>query len=195
MFSRGVCFVKLSICMAYAPKKEFHPWVLTSFFSIPWVLSVPCLEWKYWRKSQYKSRSHNSYKGENSVKKINLQQFNSDRTLGPSRSRSSGWTLCKSYLGPSGEPPMARTTRWRCWWRRRRLVGLVRHPVASAPPSRSARVLEWGLWWRRQTSWSEPVAPTPSYSVARQGPTNLLTGWASPIRTWVKIPMGRWAHW
>jgi hypothetical protein len=90
---------------------------------------------------------------------------------------------------------MARTTRWRRWWRRRRLVELVRHPVASASPSRSAGVLEWGLQWWRRTSLFEPVAPTPSYSAARQGPTSLLTGWASPIRTRVKGPMGRWAHW
>jgi hypothetical protein len=39
------------------------------------------------------------------------------------------------------------------------------------------------------------VAPTPSYSAARQGSTSLLTGWASPNRTRVKGPMGRWAHW
>jgi hypothetical protein len=41
----------------------------------------------------------------------------------------------------------------------------------------------------------EPVAPTPSYSAAQQGPTSPLTGWASPIRTRVKGPMSRWAHW
>jgi hypothetical protein len=55
--------------------------------------------------------------------------------------------------------------------------------------------VESGLHWRRRTSLSEPVAPTPSYSAARQGPTSLLMGWASPIRTRVKGPMGRWAHW
>jgi hypothetical protein len=81
--------------------------------------------------------------------------------------------------------------------RRRRgpVAASVEHPVASAPPSRSARVLQWGLQWRWRTSLSEPVAPTPSYSAAQQGATSLLTGWASPIRTRVKGPMGRWAHW
>jgi hypothetical protein len=64
----------------------------------------------------------------------------------------------------------------------------VELPFASAPPSRSVRVWSRGLQWRRRTSLSEPVAPTPSYSAARQGPTSLLTGWASPIWTRVKGP-------
>jgi hypothetical protein len=75
------------------------------------------------------------------------------------------------------------------------VVATVGHPIASAPPSGSVAVWSGVLQWRQRTSWSEPVAPTPSYSVARQGPTSLLTGWASPIRTRVKGPMGRWAHW
>jgi hypothetical protein len=77
-------------------------------------------------------------------------------------------------------------------WRRGPVAAAVGHPVASAPPSGSVRVWSGGLQWRRRTSWSEPVAPTPSYSAARQEPTSLLTGWASPIWTWVKGPMGRW---
>jgi hypothetical protein len=74
--------------------------------------------------------------------------------------------------------------RWR-WWS---------IPSLQHVPSRSVRIWSEELQWRR-TSWSEPVVPTPSYSAARQGPTSLLTGWASPIRTRVKGPMGRWAHW
>jgi hypothetical protein len=57
-------------------------------------------------------------------------------------------------------------------------------------PSRSARVRSVGLLWRWRTSCPEPVAPTPSYSAARQGPTSLLTSWVSPIRTRIK---GQWA--
>jgi hypothetical protein len=70
-------------------------------------------------------------------------------------------------------------------------VGTSRH---FSTPSGSARVRSVGLLWRRRTSYPEPVAPTPSYSVARQGPTSLLTGWASQIRTRVNGQMGRWAH-
>jgi hypothetical protein len=70
------------------------------------------------------------------------------------------------------------------------VVATVGHPIASAPPSRSVRVWSEELQWRRRTSSIEPVAPTPSYSAARQGPTSLLTAWASPIRTRVKGPMG-----
>jgi hypothetical protein len=46
------------------------------------------------------------------------------------------------------------------------------------------------LLWRRLTSCTEHVSPTRVH-----GPTSLLTGWASPIRTRFKGPMGRWAHW
>jgi hypothetical protein len=74
-------------------------------------------------------------------------------------------------------------------------VAAVVHPIASARPSGTVRVSVVGLQWRRRTSSSEPVVPTPSYSAARQGPTSLLMGWASLIRTRVKGPMGRWAHW
>jgi hypothetical protein len=74
-------------------------------------------------------------------------------------------------------------------------VAAVVHPIASARPSGTVRVSAVGLQWRRRTSSSEPVVPTPSYSAARQGPTSLLMGWASPIRTRVKGPMGHWAHW
>jgi hypothetical protein len=73
--------------------------------------------------------------------------------------------------------------------------GAVEHPVSSARPSGSVRVCSGELQWRRQTSCLEPVAPTLSYSAGRQGPTSLLTGWASPIRTRIKAPMGRWVHW
>jgi hypothetical protein len=55
----------------------------------------------------------------------------------------------------------------------------VELPIASAPPFGSVRVWSGVLQWRRRTSFSGPVAPTPSYSAARQGPTSLLTGWAS----------------
>jgi hypothetical protein len=68
-------------------------------------------------------------------------------------------------------------------------------PVTSAPPSESVRVWSGMLQWWRRTSLSEPMAPTPSYSVARQGPNSILTGWASPNRTRVKGPIGCWAHW
>jgi hypothetical protein len=102
------------------------------------------------------------------------------------------------------------TLLWFCWWssalgsdaqcrrgRRQRdpVVASMGHPVASAPPSGSVRVWSGELQWRRRTSCPEPVPPTPSYSAAQQGPTSLLTGWTSPIRTRVKGLMGRWAHW
>jgi hypothetical protein len=45
----------------------------------------------------------------------------------------------------------------------------VEHPVASARPSRSVRVWSGELQWQRRTSCSETMAPTPSYSAARQG--------------------------
>jgi hypothetical protein len=70
-------------------------------------------------------------------------------------------------------------------------VAAVVHPIASARPSGTVRVSGVGLQWRRRTSSVEPVVPTPSYSAARQGPTSLLMGWAFPIRTRVKGPMGR----
>jgi hypothetical protein len=44
---------------------------------------------------------------------------------------------------------------------------------------------------RHLSSWP----PLPLICAARQGPTSLLMGWAFPIRTRVKGPMGRWAHW
>jgi hypothetical protein len=50
------------------------------------------------------------------------------------------------------------------------MVAMVGHPIASAPPSRSVRVWSGVLQWRRRTSCPEPMAPTPSYSAARQGP-------------------------
>jgi hypothetical protein len=96
---------------------------------------------------------------------------------------------------------------WFCWWssalRQRRAVQSGRWrwgpmvepvvlPIASTRLSRSVRVRSGMLQWRRRTSWSEPVAPTPSYSAARQGPTSLPTGWASLIRTRAKGPMGCW---
>jgi hypothetical protein len=98
---------------------------------------------------------------------------------------------------------------WSSWWAthghpwRGRLGGGVdddgsdwwSFPSLQHVPSRSVRVWSRGLQWRRRTSLVEPVAPTPSYSAARQGPTSLLTGWASPIRTRVKGPMGHWAYW
>jgi hypothetical protein len=74
------------------------------------------------------------------------------------------------------------------WWR----GGASRR---FSTPSRSVRVWSGVLQWRQRTSLVELVAPTPSYSAAWQGPTSLLMGWASPIRTRVKGPMGRWAHW
>jgi hypothetical protein len=40
-----------------------------------------------------------------------------------------------------------------------------------------------------------PWPPLPLIVLCDRGPTSLLTGWASPIRTRVKGPMGRWAHW
>jgi hypothetical protein len=43
-------------------------------------------------------------------------------------------------------------------------------PSLQHVPSRSVRVWSRGLQWRRRTSLVEPVAPTPSYSAARQGP-------------------------
>jgi hypothetical protein len=69
--------------------------------------------------------------------------------------------------------------------------GAVVLPVTSALPLGWLGLGVWGLLCRRRTSLSEPVAPTPSYSVARQGPTSLLMGWASPIWMRVKGPMGR----
>jgi hypothetical protein len=73
--------------------------------------------------------------------------------------------------------------------------GAVVLPVASELPLGRLGLGVGKLLWRRRTSCPEPMAPTPSYSAARQGPTSLLTDWASPIRTRVKGPMGRWAHW
>jgi hypothetical protein len=52
--------------------------------------------------------------------------------------------------------------------------------IASAPPSRTVRVWSGGLQWRRRTSLSEPVAPTPSYSAARQGPHQPSNGLGVP---------------
>jgi hypothetical protein len=40
-----------------------------------------------------------------------------------------------------------------------------------------------------------PWPPLPLIVLRDRGPTSLLTGWASPIRTQVKGPMGRRAHW
>jgi hypothetical protein len=114
------------------------------------------------------------------------------RSSGSSRSRSGGFNTVNHTLDLLVSHP------WRGrlgggvgdddgdWWS---------FPSLRRLPLRSVRVFEWGLQWRQRTSWSEPVAPTPSYSAARQGPTSLLTGWASPIRTRFKGPMGCWAHW
>jgi hypothetical protein len=62
-------------------------------------------------------------------------------------------------------------------------------------PSQSARVRSVGATVAAANLVSRAAAPTPCYSDARQGPTSLLPGWASPIRTRVKGLMGRWAHW
>jgi hypothetical protein len=114
------------------------------------------------------------------------------RPWGSSRSRSGGFNTVNHTLDILVSHP------WRGrlgggvgddggdWWS---------FPSLRHVPSRSVRVWSEELQWRRRTSWSEPVAPTPSYSAARQGPTSLLTGWAFPIRTRVKGPMGCWAHW
>jgi hypothetical protein len=69
-------------------------------------------------------------------------------------------------------------------------VASVEHPVASTLPLSRLGLGVGKLLWRRRTSCPEPVGPTPSYSAVRQGPTSLLTGWASPIRMRVKGPMG-----
>jgi hypothetical protein len=73
---------------------------------------------------------------------------------------------------------MARTARWRDvgdddgdWWS---------FPSLQHVPSRSVRVWSRGLQWRRRTSSVEPVAPTPSYSVARQGPHQPSNGLGVP---------------
>jgi hypothetical protein len=85
-------------------------------------------------------------------------------------------------------------------------VAAAVHPIASARPSGMVRVSGVGLQWWWRTWLSEPVAPTASYSAARQGPTSLLTGWASRSgresrAQWAVGPIGgeinptQWADW
>jgi hypothetical protein len=125
-----------------------------------------------------------------------------DRFTGSTRSRSSGMNYGNHTSSPcsftgsvdgalrygSDAQCSAGTTTATCG-------GAVVLPVASALPLGRLGLGVGKLLWRRRTSCPEPMAPTPSYSAARQGPTSLLTDWASPIRTRVKGPMGRWAHW
>jgi hypothetical protein len=68
-------------------------------------------------------------------------------------------------------------------------------PSLQHVPSRSVRVWEWGYSGGGEPRVLSPWPPLPLIVLRDRGPTSLLTGWASPIRTRVKGPMGRWAHW
>jgi hypothetical protein len=105
-----------------------------------------------------------------------------------------------------------RACPWFYWWRsalgsdaqcsavqgRRRwrpVVAQWSFPSLQRLPLRSVRVLEWGYSGGGEPCPLSPWPPLLLIVLRDRGPTSLLTGWASPIRTRVKGPMGRWAHW
>jgi hypothetical protein len=102
-----------------------------------------------------------------------------------------GRTVNNSYLGPSGEPPMARMTR---------AVGDDSGHWWSFPSLQHLPLGRLGFGVEGYSGGGEPRylslwPPLPLIVLRDRGPTSLLTGWASPIRTRVKGPMGRWAYW
>ena len=70
-----------------------------------------------------------------------------------------------------------------------------RLPVASAPPLDRIRVRTVGIVAATNLVSCAAVPTSSIYGTARQGATSHLLGWASPIRTQVKGPVGRWANW
>jgi hypothetical protein len=63
-------------------------------------------------------------------------------------------------------------------------------PSLQRLPLRSVRVLEWGYSGGGEPRQLSPWPPLPLILLRDRGPTSLLTGWASPIRTRVKGPIG-----
>ena len=68
-----------------------------------------------------------------------------------------------------------------------------RLPVASAHPQIGLGFFG-GFGGARRTSCCVPPASTSLYSVAQQGPTNHVLGWAPPIRARIKGLIGHWAY-
>jgi len=73
-----------------------------------------------------------------------------------------------------------------CWWRI--------PPLAASPVDRLG--FGGGETVAATNPITEPLIPPPLYRAARRGPTSLILGWASPIRTRVKIgPVVGLARW
>ena len=73
-----------------------------------------------------------------------------------------------------------------CWWRI--------PPLAASPVDRLG--FGGGETVAATKPLPEPLIPPPLYRAARRGPTSLILGWASPIRTRVKVgPVVGLARW
>ena len=73
-----------------------------------------------------------------------------------------------------------------CWWRI--------PPLAASPVDRLG--FGGGETVAATNPITEPLIPPPLYRAARRGPTSLILGWASPIRTRVMVgPVVGLARW